>query len=740
MKLLAKYLKPFIIVLLATVALLFVQAYTDLNLPNYMSNIVNVGIQQGGIEDASPRALSSNGYQLMTMFMTDGQKSLVKEHYTLIKQGDAAHVQEFPELASTDIYIRDEVDEQTLLDLDDAFGTASWTLIYIMQDVAPNQQQSAQDASAVNLDSMDFTQIYQMLPMLEQQVPKQVVLESQQKAAKVPDTMRNQTGAAFTKVLYKELGLDTQKIQDNYIWGTGAFMLMLSLIGAAASIAVGFFSARIAAGVARDMRRDIFKKVQNFSSAEFNQFSTSSLITRTGNDVRQIQNLIAIGLRMIFYAPILGTGGIIMALNKSVSMGWVIGVAVIALLALIIGVFLVAMPRFKIMQKLIDRLNLVARENLTGQMVVRAFGTQKFEEERFDKANTTLAKNDRFVNRVIVFMIPAMMLIMNCVSLLIVWVGAQQISESVMQIGDMMAYMQYAMLIIMAFLMIAMMFILVPRASVSAARIKEVLDTQVTIHDPSDPKPMDLEQLGIVEFKNVSFKYGDAEDCVIKHVSFKSVPGQTTAFIGSTGSGKSTLINLIPRFYDVTEGQVLVNGVDVRDVLQYDLHEQIGYVPQQGVLLSGTIASNLRYGKEDATDEELKIATDIAQATDFVEHKEQGFESAVSQGGTNVSGGQKQRLSIARALVKKAPIYIFDDSFSALDFKTDVALRRALKPYTKDSTVFIVAQRISTIMKAEQIIVLDKGQIVGMGTHDELMKHCPTYQEIAYSQFGGDEV
>jgi len=737
-KLLKKYLKPFVAILLVSIALLFLQAFSDLNLPNYMSNIVNIGIQQGGITSSAPSAISAQGYDLMTTFMTGEQQEYVAQHYTQVPQGSQQYAEEYPLSETEDIFVLDQADEHVRERLNRIFGEASWTMIYVMQDLMPASQQ--QDSSSIDLENMDFSEIYQMLPMLRSQVSEQTLLDAQEKASHVQDTMQDQTGAAFSKIFYNELGVNTQEMQDDYILRAGLMMLLIALVGVGATVSVGFLSSKVAAGVATRLRSDIFSKVQSFSAAEFNKFSTSSLITRTGNDIRQIQMLLYMGIRMICYAPIIGTGGIIMALEKSVSMSWVIAVAVIALLALIVGIFLVAMPKFKIMQKLIDKLNLVARENLSGLMVIRAFGTQKFEEDRFDQANTTLAKNDRFVNRVMVFMMPMMMFIMNCTSLLIVWVGAHQIEQSTMQVGDMMAYMQYAMLIIMAFLMIAMMFIMVPRAAVSADRILEVLETEPTLHDPAVEQPMDPSKTGWVEFKDVSFKYGDAEDCVIEHITFTSRPGQTTAFIGSTGAGKSTLVNLIPQFYDVTDGQVLVNGVDVRNLKQHTLHEQIGYVPQKGMLLSGTIASNLRYGKRDATEEELQVALDIAQASDFVAQKEDGIESLVSQGGVNVSGGQKQRLSIARALVKKAPVYIFDDSFSALDFKTDVALRRALKPYTKNSTVLIVAQRISTIMKAEQIIVLDEGKMVGKGTHEELMKNCPTYIEIANSQFGGDEL
>ncbi|MGI6152363.1 MAG: ABC transporter ATP-binding protein [Christensenellaceae bacterium] len=735
-KLLARYLKPFGILLLVTVGLLFVQAFCDLNLPNYMSSIVNVGLQQGGITESAPVAVSMDGYAVMTAFMTDEDAEFVSAHYEKIPAGDAAYSKTYELNKTEDIYVRKEADAQALQTLNSLFGEAGWTMINIVRQIMPD---SGNTNAATDMENIDASRLQELLPVLDT-LPEDTVDSARARAAQVPESMRDQTGTAFVKMFYRELGVNTDDIQNGYIVDTGLSMLLLSLLAVAAAVAIGFFSSRIAAGVARNLRRDVFNKVESFSGTEFDHFSTASLITRTTNDITQIQTIIAMGVRMICYAPIMGVGGIIMALNKSVSMAWVIALAVIALLALLVGVFLVAMPKFKLMQKLIDKLNLVSRENLSGIMVIRAFGTQEFEEDRFDQANQTLTKNNLFVGRVMVFMLPMMMLIMNCVSLLIVWVGAGQIESSTMQIGDMMAYIQYAMMIIMSFLMIAVMFIMVPRASVSAQRILEVLDIPLTVVDPPNPRPMGTEERGKVEFKNVSFKYGDAEDCVLEDISFTANPGETTAFIGSTGSGKSTLINLIPRFYDVTEGQILVSGIDVRAVSQHDLHEQIGYVPQKGVLFSGTIASNLRYGKEDATDEEIKLAADIAQATEFIEQSEKGFGREISESGTNVSGGQKQRLSIARALVKNAPIYIFDDSFSALDFKTDVTLRRALRPYTKNSTVFIVAQRISTIMKAEQIIVLDKGRIVGKGTHSELMDCCPEYIEIAQSQLGGDAV
>lgn len=528
-------------------------------------------------------------------------------------------------------------------------------------------------------------------------------------------------------------------LQNQYIMTKGAQMLAIAVAVSVASVAVAYFSSRIAAKVSGRMRRDVFAKVESFSNTEFDNFSTASLITRTTNDVQQIQQLITIGIRMLCYAPILATGGLIMAIDKSVSLAWTIAVAVIALIGIMMSILSIAMPKFKVLQSLTDRLNLVSRENLSGMMVIRAFGNEPFEENRFNDANEDYTYTNRFVQRLMSLLMPAMMLVMNGVSLLIIWFGSQQVADSALQIGDMMAYIQYVMQIIMAFLMISMMFIFLPRASVSATRIGEVLDTDLSITDPNDAQPS-LKNEGLITFKDVSYHYPKASENVLNNISFTARPGETTAIIGSTGSGKSTLINLIPRFYDVTDGAIEIDGIDIRKMTQADLRANIGYVPQKGMLFSGNVVSNIAYGKDDASTDEIMKALEVAQAKNFVSEMEDGIETAIAQGGGNVSGGQKQRLSIARALVKKAPIYIFDDSFSALDFKTDAALRSALDAYTDNTTVLIVAQRISTIMDAEQIIVLDKGRIVGIGTHDALMKNCETYQEIAKSQLSEEEL
>jgi ATP-binding cassette subfamily B protein len=554
------------------------------------------------------------------------------------------------------------------------------------------------------------------------------------------ESMVNQMAVTVVSAEYEALGMDTAKVQRDYILRVGGLMLLVSLLGGVCTITVGYLSARTAAGAARDIRKAVFTKVENFSSAEFNKFSTASLITRSTNDVTQVQMVIFMIMRMVFYAPIIGVGGVIRAIDKSASMWWIIAVAVVALLSLIAVVFTIALPKFRLIQELIDRLNLVMRENLSGMMVIRAFNKQEDEARRFDRANRDLTETSLFVSRVMVTMMPVMMLLMNGLSLGIIWAGAHQVAESNMQVGDMMAFLQYAMQIVFAFLMLSMMFIFLPRAAVSGGRIADVLETDLTITDPDHPQEFPQPLAGEIEFRKVSFRYPGAQEDVLHDITFTARPGQTTAFIGSTGCGKSTVVNLIPRFYDVTEGAIYIDGTDIRQVSQAALRDQIGYVPQQGMLFSGTVESNLRYADQDASAEQLQEAIEIAQASDFVLAKPEGLSAEISQGGTNVSGGQKQRLSIARALVKKPPIYIFDDSFSALDFKTDAALRRALKAKTGDSTVLIVTQRVATVKNADQIIVLEEGRVVGQGTHRELMVTCETYQEIAYSQLSKEEL
>ncbi|MDD4692630.1 ABC transporter ATP-binding protein [Eubacterium aggregans] len=746
---LKKYLKPFTGLLIMCVILLFIQAMSDLNLPNFMSDIINVGIQQGGIEHAAPEAISADGYDFITSFMTEDQQKTVSESYKSITPEDATESQKknYPLLNDHPVYLLTNTSKDNWSTLDTIFGEADWTFINFIQDKNSQGQDTSKmdtmDSNAAdmsgNLDEMDITQIYPLTPALKT-LPQDAFDTARTKALNTPESTRNQTGAMLTKMFYSELGMDTGHIQTMYILRIGLYMLGLSLLGITAAIIVGLFSAKIAAGASQTLRRDIFKKVESFSNTEFNRFSTASLITRSTNDITQLQTMLIMGIRMICYAPIMGIGGIIMAIRQSPSMSWIIAVAVLVLVGMISIVFSLVMPRFKIIQKLVDRLNLVMRENLNGMSVIRAFGNQAFEKDRFKEENTRVTQNNLFVNRTMVFMMPAMMLIMNGITLVIVWVGAHQIAASTMQVGDMMAFMQYAMQIIMSFLMISMMFIMIPRASVSGDRIAEVLDVEPAIKDPATPVHFPGKTPGKMVFDDVSFRYEGADEDVLHAISFEAIPGQTTAFIGSTGSGKSTLINLIPRFYDVTGGRITLDGTDIRDVTLHELRDHIGYVPQKGVLFSGTIDSNLRYGRPDASDADIRVAADIAQAAGFIESEEEQYAREIAQGGANVSGGQKQRLSIARALTKKPDVYIFDDSFSALDFKTDVALRSALKDYTENATVLIVAQRINTIMNAEQIIVLDEGRMVGKGTHTQLLKTCETYREIAYSQLSEEEL
>ena len=733
---LKRYLKPYLGLLLVGVALLFGQAMLELTLPNYMSDIVNVGLQQGGITQAAPEVIDSDAMAMMQMFMSKEDKALVNAAYEpLSEREDAADLKKtYPNTGDEDLALAADPENG----VNEAFNRAAYALVSMMEELAPadSATQSEKQASG----TLDAEAMVQLTAMLQSGALNEQLNEAIATAAVTPESMLDQTGVVLTKSFYTQLGADTDAIQTSYILKVGLRMAGLAILLTVCAISAGFCMARLGAGVGRDLRRGVFRKVSYFNNNEMDQFSGASLITRSTNDITQVQNFLSIGLRMMCFAPIMGIGGLIMGLSKCLNLAWVLALALIVMLGLILTLFAVAMPRFKKMQTLIDRLNLVSREELSGLMVVRAFSNQPFMQNRFEKANKDLNGNTLFVNRAMVTMMPFMMLVMNGLSLLIVWFGGKQIAASNLQVGDMMAFIQYAMQVIMSFLFISMMFIMVPRASVSAERINEVLTCESTVADPAQPTEMNHPVKGVVEFKDVSFRYEGADANVLEHVSFTARPGETVAFIGATGSGKSTLVNLIPRFYDATEGSITVDGVDVRQLRQKDLREAIGYVPQKGLLFSGTVATNLRYGRADASDELLKESADIAQATEFIQTLENGMDTAISQGGTNVSGGQRQRLSIARALVKQAPIYIFDDTFSALDFKTDAKLRAALKGYTEKSTVFIVAQRVSTIMHADQILVLDEGRVVGKGTHEELLKNCETYREIAESQLSKEEL
>lgn len=740
---LLKHLKSFVGSMILTIVLLFVQAICDLSLPDYMSNIVNVGIQQGGVENAVPKVIKSSEMKKLFIFMNDDEKNIVEDNYTLLDKDNLTtddynkYVKDYPELKNESIY-KLNAKEDEIEKLNDIFGKPM-LIVSMLESQGLGGIQGMDNMIPQGVDSSSIDQ-FEMLSMMPQEQIDSMLSNVDEKLSDMPESMITQAATSYVKEQYKEIGINTDKLQSNYVIIAGIKMVGIALISMAATVVVSFIAARVAAALGRNLRKDVFNKVVRFSNAEFDEFSTASLITRTTNDIQQIIMLIVMGLRIVFYAPILGVGGVIKVINTGASMGWVIGVAVISILLLVIVLFSFAMPKFKSVQKLVDRLNLVTRESLTGMLVIRAFSTQKYEEEKFEIANKNLTRTNLFVNRIMTVMMPLMMFIMNAITLLIVWVGSHRIDEGIMQVGTMMAFMQYTMQIIMAFLMISMVSVILPRAMVSAQRVSEVLKVDVAVKDAEKLQRFNDDEKGTIEFKNVSFRYPGADEDVINNISFKACPGETTAFIGSTGSGKSTLINLIPRFYDATEGEILIDGVNVKNVSQYDLREKIGFIPQKGLLFSGTIESNLKYGGDHISDEDMIKASKIAQAMEFINSKEEGFNTEIAQGGTNVSGGQKQRLAIARAIAKKPEIFIFDDSFSALDFKTDAKLRKAINTELKDSTLLIVAQRISTIMNANQIIVLDEGKVVGKGTHKELMENCEVYQQIALSQLSKEEL
>ena len=757
MKNLFKYAASYWKAMIAIVLILVVQAYCDLSLPAYTSDIVNVGIQQGGMEDEVPRQIATEEMEKLLLFVSEDDQQTVMDAYT---EDNTSY--------KKDAYVlKDSVaeDEDTMENLKDILQIPMMMTSGIesgsdttkqmedklkeqmSQGMAQSMPQGANqtmpegmpqgESQAVSLDDMSMFDLLKMLPA-EQRATMVEKIEEQM--SEMPDTILDQASVSFCRSAYKDLGMEMDQTQIHYLLKTGGQMAALALLGMVASIMVAFLASRVGASAGRDLRSGVFHKVVGFSNNEFNHFSTASLITRSTNDIQQIQMLIVMLLRMVLYAPILAIGGVLQVMKTNVSMSWIIGLAVIIIAFVVLLLFLVVMPKFKVLQNLVDKLNLVTREILTGLPVIRAFSTEKHEEERFDDANRTLTKTNLFVNRAMTFMMPVMMFVMNGVSVLIVWTGAHGISDGQMQVGDMMAFIQYTMQIIMGFLMLCMISIMLPRAAVAADRVEEVLKSETMIHDPKQEKHFPEDGKGVLTFDHVSFRYPGADEDVLEDITFTAKPGETTAIIGSTGSGKSTLVNLIPRFYDVTSGDITLDGVDIREVKQHELREKLGYVPQKGVLFSGDIASNIMFGNSHGSDDEMIEAAEIAQATEFIDTKPEKYKSPISQGGSNVSGGQKQRLSIARAIAKHPQVFIFDDSFSALDYKTDVTLRRALAEKTSGSTVLIVAQRISTILHAEQIIVLDEGKVAGKGTHAELLKNCPVYREIAESQLSRKEL
>lgn len=783
MRKLLKHMKPYTATIVVIIGFLIVQATCDLSLPSYTSDIVNVGIQQGGIDEKIPEAVTEEEMERLLLFMSREDSERVLEAYELktadtgydcegsvyvLKESaaeDKEEVQELSEILGQPMLLvsgfesDSDTTKQMEVSMKDNMKAAIQSqaeakakkaasqmteeekaALEANPELAKKQQEEMQAQIEAQMQKIDEADMFEILGMLSEDQREEMVAQIAEKMDDMPDSIVEQAATAYIKTVYEKLGMDTEQIQNSYILRTGAKMIGLAFLGMFASVMVGLLASRVAARTGRDLRSRVFKKVVGFSNAEFDHFSTASLITRSTNDIQQIQMLVVMLLRMVMYAPIMAAGGIIKVFRTNVDMSWIIGLAVVLILLLVLVLFIVAMPKFKILQNMVDRLNLVTREILTGLSVIRAFSTEKYEEKRFDNANKDLMKTNLFVNRAMTFMMPVMMLVMNGITILIVWNGAHGIDNGNMQVGDMMAFIQYTMQIIMSFLMICMVSIMLPRAAVAADRVDEILASKTAIEDPENPETLPAGSKGEVVFDHVNFRYPGAEEDVLHDIHFTAKPGQTTAIIGSTGSGKSTLVNLIPRFYDVTGGRILIDGTDIREITQHELRDKLGYVPQKGVLFSGTIESNILYGNPDGTKEEMEEAASIAQATEFIEEKRKKYDSPIAQGGTNVSGGQKQRLSIARAIAKKPDVFIFDDSFSALDYKTDVTLRAALKEKTQDSTVIIVAQRISTILHAEQIIVLDEGRIAGIGTHKELLKNCDAYYQIASSQLSEKEL
>ena len=746
MKHVFKILKKYTLQIVIVLVLLFMQAMFDLKLPDYTSKIVNVGIQQGGIENATPEVMMESDYNKILVFMSDDDKTIVNDNYKLISKSNLdeseykKYLKKYPEIKNQNLYVlKNNVDTDTIDELNKIVSLPIMLVANMSsEDFNINDLATSQEEKQALQNLPENMDIFTIISSMPQDKKAEMLSGIKEKFKNMEQSLIEQTSIAYTKEQYKKIGIDVEQTQINYIISSGIQMLGIALLVTLIAIIATFMVSRIAANFSRDLRSNVVNKVMTYSNTEFEAFSTSSLITRSTNDIQQVQMLIVMLLRIVFYAPIMGIGAFTKVSGNE--MAWVIGLAVLSILSLVIILFVIALPKFQVVQKMIDKLNLVSREILTGLPVIRAFATEKYEEKRFDKANKDLTKVNLFVNRLMTVMMPTMMFIMNGVSILIIWVGASKIDVGTIQVGDLLAFITYTMQIIMSFLMISMVSIMVPRAFISVKRIGEIFDKDSSIKEVDESIPFDKNKKGTVEFKDVYFRYPDAQEDVLQNISFKAEKGTTTAFIGSTGSGKSTLINLIPRFFDVTGGKILIDGVNIKDVTLHDLRDKIGYVPQKGMLFSGTIESNIGFGVNKLSEEQKEKAARISQSLEFIESKEKGYKSEISQGGTNVSGGQRQRLAIARAIATNPEIYIFDDSFSALDYKTDAKLRKALAKETKDSTIFIVAQRISTVLNADQIIVLDKGQVVGIGKHKELLKKCKIYKEIALSQLSKEEL